>query len=155
MGPANLPQQHRPAGVHAPAVGAEDAVDGVAQQGGQAQQAALAMNDEGSDAGGGSHPQPTFVAGFFPTGFIHVLDVSFLDGFQRLGVGRFQGRAHLPLQRGDGAQGDGDGEDIFADGFILKPTKEIIYCDVRVANGEGKLLAQGTAAYRIIERAGD
>jgi uncharacterized protein (TIGR00369 family) len=44
------------------------------------------------------------------------------------------------------------GEDIFADGRVLKRGKEIIYADVRVANGEGKLLAQGTVVYRIIER---
>jgi uncharacterized protein (TIGR00369 family) len=44
------------------------------------------------------------------------------------------------------------GEDIFAEGRILKRGKEIIYSDVRVVNGEGKLLAQGTVVYRIIER---
>jgi uncharacterized protein (TIGR00369 family) len=47
------------------------------------------------------------------------------------------------------------GEDIFAEGRILKRGKEIIYSDVRVTNGEGKLLAQGTVVYRIIERGGD
>ena len=30
--------------------------------------------------------------------------------------------------------------------------KEIIYADVRVTNGDGKLLAQGTVVYRIVER---
>ena len=45
------------------------------------------------------------------------------------------------------------GEDIFAEGRVLKRGKEIIYSDVRVTNGEGKLLAQGTVVYRIIERA--
>jgi uncharacterized protein (TIGR00369 family) len=44
------------------------------------------------------------------------------------------------------------GEDIFAEGRILKRGKEIIYSDVRVTNGAGKLLAQGTVVYRIIER---
>ena len=44
------------------------------------------------------------------------------------------------------------GEDIFAEGRVLKRGKEIIYSDVRVTNGEGKLLAQGTVVYRIIER---
>lgn len=44
------------------------------------------------------------------------------------------------------------GEDIFADGRILKRGKEIIYTDVHVTNGEGKLLAQGSVVYRIIER---
>jgi uncharacterized protein (TIGR00369 family) len=43
------------------------------------------------------------------------------------------------------------GEDVFADGRILKRGKEIIYSDVRVTNGEGKLLAQGTVVYRIVE----
>jgi hypothetical protein len=38
MGPANLPVPHRPASVPAPAVGAEDAVEGVAQQRGQSTQ---------------------------------------------------------------------------------------------------------------------
>jgi uncharacterized protein (TIGR00369 family) len=47
------------------------------------------------------------------------------------------------------------GEDIFAEGRILKRGKEIIYSDVRVTNGEGKLLAQGTVVYRIVERGGD
>jgi uncharacterized protein (TIGR00369 family) len=44
------------------------------------------------------------------------------------------------------------GEDIFAEGRILKRGKEIIYSDVRVTNEAGKLLAQGTVVYRIIER---
>jgi uncharacterized protein (TIGR00369 family) len=46
------------------------------------------------------------------------------------------------------------GEDIFAEGRILKRGKEIIYSDVKVTNGEGKLLAQGTVVYRIVERGG-
>ncbi len=44
------------------------------------------------------------------------------------------------------------GEDAFAEGQVLKRGKEIIYADVRVTNGAGKLLAQGTVVYRIIER---
>ena len=44
------------------------------------------------------------------------------------------------------------GEDIFAEGRILKRGKEIIYSDVRVTNAAGKLLAQGTVVYRIVER---
>lgn len=44
------------------------------------------------------------------------------------------------------------GEDAFAEGQVLKRGKEIIYCDVRVTNADGKLLAQGTVVYRIIER---
>jgi uncharacterized protein (TIGR00369 family) len=47
------------------------------------------------------------------------------------------------------------GEDIFAEGQVLKRGKEIIYCDVRVTNSGGKLLAQGTVVYRIIERGGN
>ncbi len=45
------------------------------------------------------------------------------------------------------------GEDIVAEGRVLKRGKEIIYTDVRVTNGEGKLLAQGNVVYRIVERA--
>ena len=44
------------------------------------------------------------------------------------------------------------GEDIIAEGRILKRGKEIIYSDVRVTNEGGKLLAQGTVTYRIVER---
>jgi uncharacterized protein (TIGR00369 family) len=44
------------------------------------------------------------------------------------------------------------GEDIFAEGRVLKRGKELTYSDVRVTNGDGKLLAQGTVVYRIIER---
>ncbi|MDO8616842.1 MAG: PaaI family thioesterase [Dehalococcoidia bacterium] len=44
------------------------------------------------------------------------------------------------------------GEDIFAEGRVLKRGKEIIYSDVRVTNPAGKLLAQGTVVYRIVER---
>jgi uncharacterized protein (TIGR00369 family) len=44
------------------------------------------------------------------------------------------------------------GEDCFAEGRILKRGKEVIYNDVRVTNAAGKLLAQGTVIYRIIER---
>ena len=43
------------------------------------------------------------------------------------------------------------GEDVFAEGRILKRGKEIIYTDVRVTNEAGKLLAQGTVVYRIVE----
>jgi uncharacterized protein (TIGR00369 family) len=43
------------------------------------------------------------------------------------------------------------GEDIFAEGRVLKRGKEIIYSDVRVTNAAGKLLAQGTVTYRIVE----
>jgi hypothetical protein len=46
------------------------------------------------------------------------------------------------------------GEDAFAEGRVLKRGKEIIYCDVRVSNAAGKLLAQGTVVYRIERRAG-
>ena len=46
------------------------------------------------------------------------------------------------------------GEDAFAEGRVLKRGKEIIYCDGRVTNAAGKLLAQGTVVYRIIERGG-
>ena len=44
------------------------------------------------------------------------------------------------------------GEDIFAEGRVLKRGKEVIYSDVRVTNAAGKLLAQGTVVYRIVER---
>jgi uncharacterized protein (TIGR00369 family) len=44
------------------------------------------------------------------------------------------------------------GEDTYAEGRVLKRGKEIIYSDVRVTNEAGKLLAQGTVVYRIIER---
>ncbi len=44
------------------------------------------------------------------------------------------------------------GEDCWAEGRVLKRGKEVIYNDVRVTNAAGKLLAQGTVVYRIIER---
>ena len=47
------------------------------------------------------------------------------------------------------------GEDIFAEGRVLKRGKEIIYADVRVTNADGKLLAQGTVTYRIVEKGAD
>jgi uncharacterized protein (TIGR00369 family) len=43
------------------------------------------------------------------------------------------------------------GEDVFAEGRIMKRGKEIIYTDVRVTSPDGKLLAQGTVVYRIVE----
>jgi uncharacterized protein (TIGR00369 family) len=43
------------------------------------------------------------------------------------------------------------GEDVFAEGRVLKRGKELIYSDVRVTNEAGKLLAQGTVVYRIVE----
>jgi uncharacterized protein (TIGR00369 family) len=46
------------------------------------------------------------------------------------------------------------GEDAFAEGRVLKRGKEIIYSDVRVLSAQGKLCAQGTVVYRIVERAG-
>ena len=47
------------------------------------------------------------------------------------------------------------GEDCWAEGRVLKRGKEVIYNDVRVTNEAGKLLAQGTVIYRIIERKQD
>jgi uncharacterized protein (TIGR00369 family) len=44
------------------------------------------------------------------------------------------------------------GEDVLAEGRILKRGKEIIYADVRATNEAGKLLAQGTVVYRIVEK---
>lgn len=46
------------------------------------------------------------------------------------------------------------GEDAYAEGRVLKRGKEIIYCDVRVTTAGGKLVAQGSVVYRIIERDG-
>lgn len=42
-------------------------------------------------------------------------------------------------------------EDVLAEGRILKRGKEIIYTDVRATNEKGKLLAQGTVVYRIVQ----
>ncbi len=47
------------------------------------------------------------------------------------------------------------GEDCFGEGRVLKRGKEIIYSDVRVTNEAGKLLAQGSVIYRIIELQAD
>ncbi len=44
------------------------------------------------------------------------------------------------------------GEDCYGEGRILKRGKELIYSDVRVTNEAGKLCAQGTVVYRIIDR---
>ena len=44
------------------------------------------------------------------------------------------------------------GQDCFAEGRVLKRGKEVIYSEVRVTNEEGKLCAQGTVIYRIIEQ---
>src|SRR3990170_3574189 len=44
------------------------------------------------------------------------------------------------------------GEDCVAEGRVLKRGKEIIYSDVRVTTADGKLCAQGTVIYRIVDR---
>ncbi len=44
------------------------------------------------------------------------------------------------------------GQDCFAEGRVLKRGKEVIYNEVLVHNADGKLCAQGTVIYRIIER---
>ena len=44
------------------------------------------------------------------------------------------------------------GEDALAEGRVLKRGKEIIYTDVRVTTESGKLVAQGSVVYRIVER---
>jgi uncharacterized protein (TIGR00369 family) len=44
------------------------------------------------------------------------------------------------------------GEDCYAEGRVLKRGKEIIYSDVRVTSASGKLCAQGTVIYRIVDR---
>ncbi len=47
------------------------------------------------------------------------------------------------------------GQDCFAEGRVLKRGKEVIYNEVLVHNADGKLCAQGTVIYRIIERKQD
>ena len=44
------------------------------------------------------------------------------------------------------------GQDCYAEGRVLKRGKELIYSDVRVTTEEGKLRAQGTVIYRIIDK---
>ena len=44
------------------------------------------------------------------------------------------------------------GQDCYAEGRVLKRGKEIIYSEVRVTNDKGKLCAQGSVVYRIIDR---
>ena len=44
------------------------------------------------------------------------------------------------------------GQDSYGEGRVLKRGKELIYSDVRVTNEAGKLCAQGTVVYRIIDR---
>ena len=43
-------------------------------------------------------------------------------------------------------------QDCYAEGRVLKRGKEIIYSDVRVTAADGKLCAQGTVIYRIVDR---
>lgn len=43
-------------------------------------------------------------------------------------------------------------QDCYAEGHVLKRGKEIIYSDVRVTSADGKLCAQGTVIYRIVDR---
>ena len=43
-------------------------------------------------------------------------------------------------------------QDCVAEGRVLKRGKEIIYSDVRVTNADGKICAQGTVIYRIVDR---
>src|SRR5437667_2451347 len=117
MRPANLPLEQGPKVVDAPAVTAQDAVDGVPQQRGQAQATPLAVDDEGRYGTGGSHPQPAFAAGLFPTGLIDVLDWGGLDRGLGFGMCRLQGGADFLLQRADRAQRQWDREDIRADLF--------------------------------------
>lgn len=44
------------------------------------------------------------------------------------------------------------GEDCEAVGRVLKRGKEIVYSDVRVTNTAGKICAQGSVIYRIVDR---
>ena len=43
-------------------------------------------------------------------------------------------------------------QDCYAEARVLKRGKEIIYSDVRVTDASGKLCAQGTVIYRIVDR---
>ena len=43
-------------------------------------------------------------------------------------------------------------QDCVAEGRVLKRGKEIIYSDVRVTDAAGKICAQGTVIYRIVDR---
>ena len=43
-------------------------------------------------------------------------------------------------------------QECIAEGRVMKRGKEIIYSDVRVTDASGKLCAQGTVVYRIVDR---
>lgn len=47
------------------------------------------------------------------------------------------------------------GEDIIADGEVLRRGKELVYCDVAIRNEAGKKIARGMVTYRLFDRAAD
>ena len=79
--------------------------------------ASVGMDNEADDRGRGRRPQPAFVAGLFPTGFIDVLNRGLLHHLLGLGVSGLQSRAHLLFEIGDFAQGDRHLENGFTNFF--------------------------------------
>src|SRR5437867_964846 len=100
VGPADLPAAQPDALIDPPAVTNDDALDLAAEQGEETSGAAAGMNEVTGHLGRGGEPQPAFLAGLFPTGFIHVLDLGVTDGFLGLGVSGLQGRTHFGFEAG-------------------------------------------------------
>lgn len=115
MRPADLPLGRWPVVVDGPAVAAQEAVNGVAQQPRQSREIPPDANDEDGDVCRRGDPQPAFASALLPTGLVDVFDGGFFDCLQRLGVGGFQGRADFLLQGRDRAKSHRGSEHVLTD----------------------------------------
>jgi hypothetical protein len=70
MGPADLPAVHGHLVIGRPAVAADDALDHLAQKGGQPRRRAAGVDDKGCHRGRGRRPQPAAVPGQLPARLI-------------------------------------------------------------------------------------
>src|SRR5207237_9036450 len=110
MRQAELSLMHSQAVIDLPAVRADCAVNGPAQQGIQTFRTATSMNDESAGLPGGRRPQPALLAGLFPACLVHLLDRGLAYGGQGLAVRWRQGGDGFLFASADAAPRDGNGE---------------------------------------------
>src|SRR5271157_627767 len=149
VGPADLPAAQPDALVDPPAVTNDDALDLAAQQGEETSGATAGMNEVTGHLDRGGQPQPAFLAGLFPTGFIHVLDFGVTDGLLGLDVSGLQGCTHFGFEVGDGAQCQGRLEEGVGDFF------EAAFADVRRTTQIGQRGSQAGAHAEAADVVGD
>ena len=110
--------------VGAPAVRADQPFDRLAQKRLQARRPALQVDDEKGRRARHRRPQPAFLAGLFPPGFVEMFDRLGADVSHRFFMSRFERGTDFLFEIGDAAERDMDAEDVLGDLFRQVPLRQ-------------------------------